>query len=62
MIDADASDVHKLGQIVLVRHVVSMPSHDIEGGVVLGALEELAAELVDNFPGRLLDFIVGNWV
>lgn len=34
-----------------------MPGHDVEGRVLLRALEELAAELVDDFPRLLLDFV-----
>lgn len=36
-----------------------MPCNHVERRVLLRALEELAAQLVHNFPRRLLDFIFG---
>jgi len=37
-----------------------VPRHDIEGAVVLGALEELSSQLVDDLPRLLGDFVLGN--
>jgi hypothetical protein len=62
MIDGDRSNIDKLGQIVFVRHIVAMPGDYIKGGMALRALEELAAELIDNFPASALDFVFGDWV
>jgi hypothetical protein len=39
-----------------------VPGDYIEGAVVLGRLEELAAELVGDFPGRFLDFVGGDGI
>lgn len=39
-----------------------MPCYNIERGVVLSALEELAAELVNNFPRFMLNFVLGKRV
>ena len=58
MVDRDGSDVDKLGEVVLVRHVVSVPGYDIEGTVALGTLEELAAQLVRDGPR----IVVGNLI
>jgi hypothetical protein len=41
-------------------YVISMPSNHIEWTVVLGALEELSTELINNLPGLLGNFIMGN--
>lgn len=39
-----------------------MPCYNIERGVVLSALEELAAKLVNDFPRFMLNFILCNGV
>lgn len=45
-----------------MTYVVAVPRDDVEGTVVLGALEELSSQLVDDLP-RLLDYLVlGNRV
>lgn len=62
VVDGDGAHVDELGQIVLVRDVVAVPGDDVEGAVVLRRLEKLAAELVDDFPGRLFDFVFGHGV
>ena len=62
MVDGDGAHVDEFGQVVLVRDVVSMPGDDVEGRVVLCALEELAAELIDDLPRLLLDFIESSRV
>jgi hypothetical protein len=62
VVDGDGADVDELGEVVLVWDVVTVPSHDVKGRVVLNALEELAAEFVDDLPWLLLDFIFGDWV
>jgi len=41
MIDRDGPNVHELGQIVFVRHIVPVPGHYIERRVILGTLESL---------------------
>ena len=35
MVKADGVDRHEVGQVVLVRIVVTMPGYDIKGGVAL---------------------------
>jgi hypothetical protein len=62
VVDADGADVDELGEVVFVGHVISVPGDYIEGAVVLGRLEELAAELVGDFPGRFLDFVGGDGI
>ena len=62
MVYRDGSNVDELGQIVLIRDVVSVPRYDIEWRVLLGALEELAAKLVDDFPRFLFDLVLGDRV
>lgn len=43
-------------------YVVAVPCNDVEGAVVLLALEELATELVHNLPWVVLgDLVVRNW-
>jgi hypothetical protein len=62
MVHGDGSNIDEFGQIVLVRNVVSVPRYDVEWRVLLGALEELAAKLVDDFPMCLFDLILGDRV
>lgn len=50
MVDGNRTDIDKLGQIVFVGHIVSVPGDHIEGTGVLATLEELASELVYNLP------------
>jgi hypothetical protein len=62
VVDRDRTDIDKLGQVVLVWDVVSVPCDYIEGRVLLRAAEELAAELVHDLPSLLLDLILRNGV
>jgi len=62
VIHRDRPDVDKLCQIVLVRNIVPMPCHNIKRRVLLRAFEKPAAELVQNLPSFLLDFVSGSWV
>ena len=50
MIHGDGPDVDELGEIILVGHVVPMPSNHIKRGVILSTAEELATKLVNNLP------------
>jgi hypothetical protein len=43
-------------------YIVTVPCHNVERRVILSALEELAAELVDDFPRCLLNLVFGNRV
>jgi hypothetical protein len=62
VIDGDGAYVYKFGEVVLVRHVITVPGHDIEGRVILCRLEEFAAKFVDDLPGFMLDLIFCDWV
>jgi hypothetical protein len=62
VVDGDGADVDELCQVVLVRHIISMPGNYIKGAVVLRRLEKLAAELVNGFPWLLFDFVFGDGV
>lgn len=48
MVKFDRVDDHKVGQIVFVGSVVSMPSDHVKGTMTLDGLEETAAVLVDH--------------
>ncbi|OSS43384.1 hypothetical protein B5807_12002 [Epicoccum nigrum] len=50
VVDGDGPDVDELGQVVLVRHVVAVPRHHVEGRVLLPRREEAAPELVHHVP------------
>ena len=43
----------ELVQVVLVRHVVAVPCHDVEGRVVDVALEQLVLVLHDSQPHKV---------
>lgn len=58
MVHRDRSNVNKLCQIVLVGHIVAMPSDDIKRAVVLRALKELSAHLVDDFPRIIVRYLI----
>lgn len=58
VVDRDGADIDEFRQVVLVRNVVPVPGDDVEGAVVLCALEELAAELVHDLPWLLLDLVL----
>jgi hypothetical protein len=62
VVDGDGAYVYELGQVVFVGDVVAVPGDDVKGRVVLGRFEEFSAQLVDDFPGALLDFVFGGWV
>ena len=55
MIVCDRVDDHKIGQIVFIGSVISMPSYHIKGTVILSSLEEVTAVFVDH---RVLDIQV----
>lgn len=59
MVHRDRTHIDELGQVVLVGYVIAVPGDDIEGGVLLLAHKELAAQLVDNLPWLFLDLIFG---
>jgi hypothetical protein len=48
VIVSDRVDDHKIGQIVFIRSVISMPSHHVVGTVILNSLEEMTAVFVDH--------------
>lgn len=62
MVDGNRTNINKLGQIILVRDVVSMPRDDVERRVFLFADEKLASQLVHDFPRRLFNLVLGCWV
>lgn len=62
MVHGDGAHVDELCQVVLVGDVVAVPRNDIKRGVVLRALEELSAELIDDFPGGLFNFVLCDGV
>lgn len=45
-----------------VAYIVAMPGNHVKGTVVLCALEELSAQLVDNLPRLLGDLVLGRRV
>lgn len=62
VIDRDRANIHKLGQVVFVRNVVSVPRHYVKGRMLLCAFEELATKLVDNLPRFHCDLVVCHGV
>jgi hypothetical protein len=50
VIDGNGTDVDEFGEIVLVWGIVSGPSDDIKGSVLLERVKVLAAKLVDHLP------------
>lgn len=48
MIESHRVDDHELAQVVFVRHVVAVPSHDVERGMVLFRCEQCSLILVDD--------------
>ena len=57
MVKGDRSDSIELSKVILVRGIVSMPSDDIERGVVILQREELSLEFVYNSPLLLHIFV-----
>lgn len=47
MIEADGVDDHEIRQVVFVRHIIAVPSDDIERRVILCCLEKGSLELGD---------------
>lgn len=62
VVDGDGADVDEFREVVFVGHVVAVPCDDVKGAMVLRGFEELAAELVDDFPGLLFDVVFGDRV
>lgn len=58
MIIRNGVDDHKIGQVVLVRNVVSVPGDDIERAVTLLRFKEMAGVLVHNLVGHFEVFVV----
>jgi hypothetical protein len=55
VIVSDRVDDHKIGQIVFIGSVISMPSYHVERTVILNSLKEMTAVFVDH---RVLDIQV----
>lgn len=57
MVKANRVNHHELGQIVLEGHIVTMPSHHIEDGVILLGHEEATLEFRNYLEVFLKEFI-----
>jgi hypothetical protein len=62
VVDGDGADVDEFGEVVFVGNVVAVPGDDVERRVVLRALEEFAAEFVDDLPRGMFDVVFCDWV
>lgn len=60
VVDGDGADIDKLCEVVLVGDVVAVPRNHVKGAVPLGAVEELASQLVYNVPRVVLGHLVGG--
>jgi len=54
MVERDRVDRVEMRQVVLVRRIVAVPSHNVKRGVILLGLKQKASVLVDNLEGLLL--------
>jgi hypothetical protein len=61
MVKLDSVNDHEVGQVVLIWHIVSMPSNHVIGAVVLFGLKEMTL-IFTNYCVLLLHiFIVSYW-
>lgn len=62
MIERDGVDRAESVQIVFVRTIISVPSDNIERGVITSAFEQGALELVDDSEFAASVFVSGNYL